>query len=56
MSSNGNGLASGKIGKKRRRRVFWAALVVLLLGGGAYGVKAALSPNQIGRASCRERV
>src|SRR5206468_7009499 len=46
MSSNGNGLASGKIGKKRRRRVFWAALVVLLLGGGAYGVKAALSPNR----------
>src|SRR5437899_6347960 len=46
MSSNGNGLASGKIGKKRRRRVFWAALVVLLLGGGAYGVKAALSPSR----------
>src|SRR5256884_2499529 len=46
MSSNGNGLASGKIGKKRRRRVFWAALVVLLLGGRAYGVKAALSPNR----------
>src|SRR5438552_705810 len=46
MSSNGNGLASGKIGKKRRRRVCWAALVVLLLGGGAYGVKAALSPNR----------
>src|SRR5437868_4641836 len=46
MSSNGNGLASGKIGKKRRRRVFWAALVVLLLGGGAYGEKPALSQNR----------
>ena len=45
MSSNGNGLASGKNGKKRRRRILWSALVVLLLGGGAYGVKAALSPN-----------
>ncbi len=45
MSSNGNGLASGKNGRKRRRRILWSALVVLLLGGGAYGVKAALSPN-----------
>src|SRR5881394_2354552 len=32
MSSNGNGLANGKNGKKRRRRVIWAA--------------AALSPNR----------
>src|SRR6184192_3083979 len=45
MSSNGNILGNGK-SSKRRRRVFWAALVVLLLGGGAYGVKAALSPNR----------
>ncbi|HEX8837721.1 MAG TPA: biotin/lipoyl-binding protein, partial [Candidatus Acidoferrum sp.] len=45
MSSNGNGLANGKNGKKRRRRILWSALIVLLLGGGAYGVKAALSPS-----------
>src|SRR5215471_6065804 len=45
MSSNGNGLANGRNGKKRRKRVLWSAVIVLLLGGGAYGVKAALSPN-----------
>src|SRR5213082_687927 len=45
MSSNGNGLANGKNGKKRRRRVIWAAAALLILGGGGYGVKAALSPN-----------
>ena len=45
MSSNGNGLANGKNGKKRRRRIIWVAAAILLLGGGGYGVKAALSPN-----------
>src|SRR5437763_10563174 len=45
MSSNGNGLANGKNGKKRRRRIIWAAAALLILGGGGYGVKAALSPN-----------
>ncbi|HEX4542065.1 MAG TPA: efflux RND transporter periplasmic adaptor subunit, partial [Candidatus Acidoferrum sp.] len=46
MSSNGNGLANGKNGKKRRRRIIWAAIAVLVIGGGGYGVKAALSPNR----------
>ena len=49
MSSNGNGLTNGlngKKAKKHRRRILWTAVIVLLLGGGAYGVKAALSPNQ----------
>ena len=46
MSSNGNGLTSGKNGKKRRRRIIWAAVALLVLGGGGYGVKAALSPNR----------
>src|SRR5437773_1623005 len=46
MSSNGNGLANGKNGKKRRRRIIWAATALLVLGAGGYGVKAALSPNR----------
>ena len=46
MSTNGNGLANGKNGKKRRRRIIWAAIALLVLGGGGYGVKAALSPNR----------
>jgi HlyD family secretion protein len=46
MSSNGNGLANGKNGKKRRKRVIWISVVVLLLAGGGFGVKAALSPNR----------
>jgi HlyD family secretion protein len=45
MSSNGNGLANGKNGKKRRR-ILWAALVLVVLGGGGYGVMAALRPNR----------
>src|SRR5258707_8194274 len=47
MSSNGNGLAIAKNGKKRRRQIIWAAAALLLLGGGGYGVKAALSPNHV---------
>jgi HlyD family secretion protein len=46
MSSNGNGLANGKTGKKRRQRIIWAAVLVVVLGGGGYVVKAALSPNR----------
>ena len=46
MSSNGNGLANGKNGKKRRKRIIWISVVVLLLAGGSFGVKAALSPNR----------
>ena len=46
MSTNGNGLANGKNGKKRRRRIIWAATTLLVLGAGGYGVKAALSPNR----------
>src|SRR5438552_16944086 len=45
MSSNGNGLANGKNGKKRRR-IIWGAIAVAVLGGGGYGVKAALSPSR----------
>jgi HlyD family secretion protein len=46
MSSNGNGLANGKNGKKRRRRLIWGGIVMVLVLGGAFGVKAALSPNR----------
>jgi len=46
MSSNGNGLANGKNGRKRRRRIIWAAIALVIVGGGGYGVKAALSPNR----------
>lgn len=46
MSSNGNGLANGKNGKKRRKRIIWITVIVLLLAGGGFGVKAALSPNR----------
>src|SRR5271154_5658901 len=46
MSTNGNGLANGKNGKKRRRRIIWATIALLALGGGGYGVKAGLSPNR----------
>jgi HlyD family secretion protein len=46
MSSNGNGIANGKNGKKRRKRITWISVVVLLLAGGGFGVKAALSPNR----------
>jgi len=46
MSSNGNGLANGKNGKKRRKRIIWISVIVLLLAGGGFGVKAALSPNR----------
>jgi HlyD family secretion protein len=46
MSSNGNGIANGKNGKKRRRRIIWAAIAVLVLGGGGYGVMAALRPSR----------
>jgi HlyD family secretion protein len=45
MSSNGNGLGNGKNGKKRRKRMVWTVVAALVLGAGAYGVKAALSPN-----------
>src|ERR1700746_1877724 len=45
MSSNGNGLANGKNGKKRRRQIIWVSAAILILAGGAYGVKAALGPN-----------
>jgi HlyD family secretion protein len=46
MSSNGNGLANGKNGKKRRKRIIWAAIALLVLGGGGYGVTAALRPDR----------
>jgi len=45
MSTNGNGLANGKNGKKRRRRLIWAGIAILILGAGGFGVKAALSPS-----------
>jgi HlyD family secretion protein len=45
MSSNGNGLANGKNGKKRRR-IIWGAITIVVLAGGGYGVKAALSPSR----------
>ncbi len=51
MSSNGNGLANGKNGKKRRRRVIWGSVALILVLGGAFGVKAALSPNRTVDAS-----
>src|SRR5215470_2543986 len=45
MSSNGNGLANGKNGKKRRRRIIWGGIALVVLLGGGFGVKAALSPS-----------
>src|SRR5215471_13909419 len=48
MSSITNGLpngANGKNAKKRRRRIIWGSIALVILLGGAYGVKAALSPN-----------
>src|SRR3981189_363160 len=45
MSSNGNGLANGKNGKKRRRRIIWGGIALAVLLGGGYGVKAALTPS-----------
>ncbi|HJZ63061.1 MAG TPA: biotin/lipoyl-binding protein, partial [Candidatus Acidoferrum sp.] len=45
MSSNGNGLANGKNGKKRRRRIIWGSVALVVLLGGGFGVKAALSPS-----------
>src|SRR5438552_8144904 len=45
MSSNTNGLANGKNGKKRRRSIIWGALALVGLLGAGFGVKAALSPS-----------
>src|SRR5215467_14364977 len=45
MSSNGNGLANGKNGKKRRRRIIWGSITAVVLLGAGFGVKAALSPS-----------
>ena len=45
MSSNGNGLANGKNGKKRRRRIIWGSIAIIVLAGAGFGVKAALSPS-----------
>ena len=45
MSSNTNGLANGKNGKKRRRRIIWGAIALVVLLGAGFGVKAALSPS-----------
>ena len=45
MSSNTNGLANGKNGKKRRRRIIWGAISLVVLLGAGFGVKAALSPS-----------
>src|ERR1700757_1695142 len=45
MSSNGNGLANGKNGKKRKRRIIWGSIAAVVLLGGGFGVKAALSPH-----------
>src|SRR5215475_12301323 len=45
MSSNGNGLANGKNGKKRRRRIIWGSIALVVVLGGGFGVKAALSPS-----------
>src|SRR5215475_10267268 len=45
MSSNGNGLANGKNGKKKRRRIIWSSVALVVHLGGGFGVKAALSPH-----------
>jgi HlyD family secretion protein len=47
MSSNTNGLANGKNGKKRRRRILWGSVALLVVAAAGFGVKAALSPSNV---------